>query len=99
MELLVFVMNKRLNLCSSPVNSVLRSASFHTTRQLSGAPQSSSEEEDEEEEDMTLSAEDWPQKLVNVGSHFFIITNVSIYIGRKYLHFILYNGQLEHSQS
>lgn len=50
----------------SPVNSVLRSASFHTTRQLSGAPQSSSEEEEEdEEEDMTLSAEDWPQKLVS----------------------------------
>lgn len=50
----------------SPVNSVLRSASFHTTRQLSGAPASSSEEEEEEEEETTLSAEDWSHKLPNM---------------------------------
>ncbi|XP_014292037.1 nucleolar and coiled-body phosphoprotein 1 isoform X1 [Halyomorpha halys] len=51
----------------SPVNSVLRSASFHTTRQLGGPSQSSSEEEEEEEEEeeTTLSAEDWPPKLPN----------------------------------
>ncbi|XP_014249641.1 uncharacterized protein LOC106666749 isoform X2 [Cimex lectularius] len=42
----------------SPVASVLRSASFHGTRQLSAGPSSS-----EDEEDITLSAEDedWPK--------------------------------------